>query len=58
MNDSILLLVEKEQYEEMLGKYHSNTALTFKKMNGNEYRVFNKATGRFHNIELRIDEVF
>ena len=31
--------------------------LTFVKVADNVYRVFNGKTGRFHNIELGIDEV-
>ncbi len=31
--------------------------LKFVKVNENTYRVFNTKTGRFHNLELGIDEV-
>lgn len=58
MNEGILLLVEKEQYEEMLEKYHANSDLTFRQIQNRVHRVFNTVTGRFHNIEFRIDEVF
>ena len=32
-------------------------SLTFVEVAKNTYRILNKKTGRFHNLELRIDEV-
>ena len=38
-------------------KKDEKKALKFIKVAENSYRPFNKKTGRFHNIELGIDEV-
>ncbi len=57
MNEKVLLLVEKDQYEEMITKYHKLPNLSFRQVSEQTYRTFNKDTGRFHNTELGIDEV-
>ena len=67
------LLMEKEIFERMYRRFHDkckncdkpeladtkneNMRLFFAKTGENTYRVMNKETGRFHNIELGIDEV-
>jgi len=57
MNEAVVFLVEKEAYEELLHRYHSQPSLSFRQVGKDRYRVYNETTGRFHNLDLGIDEV-
>ena len=53
MVGTLLLVVNENQLEENT----QQKSLSFKQVAPDIYRVFNSATGRFHNIELGIDWV-
>jgi hypothetical protein len=57
MDEIVFLLVEKNQYDEMIVKYHKQPNLAFKQVSEQAYKVFNRSTGRNHNMEFGIDEV-
>jgi ABC-type uncharacterized transport system permease subunit len=70
MKEKVELRIEKDLYEELfenlkklkdrvtIEKAKTNDpVLGFKEVGENEFRIYNKKTGRFHNLELGIDEV-
>ena len=72
MKEKIELDIEKKLFEELMQKYLAQLEteqrnaleakgtdhnIVFKQVGENRHRPFNPKTGRFHNIELGIDEV-